>query len=641
MSNSYYITTPIYYVNDRPHIGHGYCTVAADVLTRYRRLLGRESFFLTGTDEHGSKVEKAAESSGVSPKELVDRNSDLFKESWRALLVENDYFVRTTDERHEKAVQKLISRLHEATTPDGQPVIYPGDYRGLYCLGCEKFLTEKDLTSEGLCPDHLTKPELLSEKNYFFRLTSYLDRVRELIESDRLKILPRERKNEVLGLFKQGLEDFSISREKVRWGIPIPFDPSQKAYVWVDALPNYISAVGFGDDPSAFSKWWRNSHVTHLIGKDILKFHTIFWPAMLLAIGEKVPDLIFIHGYFTVSGQKMSKSLGNVISNHDLVERFGPDAARYLLLNMFPFGTDGDIRISDFYKKYNSDLANDFGNLVSRALKLLESNFAGKIPPASELRGDETALREFIGGAIAKCRAEIDAINPNGAAESFMSVCRELNRYFDSQKPWALAKEKELTRLGTVLRTTLEGIRTVSVLAHPYMPTKCAEIRKTLGLTPQPASISEAAEPFVLHEGFEAKLSTAVFPRLETPPDRDIAAHTAAAPACSDGLIDIAEFGKVQLRVAEILAAEPVPKADKLLKLQIAIGSDRRQIVAGIAQHYKPDQLVGRKIIVVANLKPAKLRGIESNGMLLAAKGGDKLALLTVDFDLPSGATIS
>jgi methionyl-tRNA synthetase len=615
--------------------------VAADVLTRYRRLLGRESFFLTGTDEHGSKVEKAAESSGVSPKELVDRNSDLFKESWRALLVENDYFVRTTDERHEKAVQKLISRLHEATTPDGQPVIYPGDYRGLYCLGCEKFLTEKDLTSEGLCPDHLTKPELLSEKNYFFRLTSYLDRVRELIESDRLKILPRERKNEVLGLFKQGLEDFSISREKVRWGIPIPFDPSQKAYVWVDALPNYISAVGFGDDPSAFSKWWRNSHVTHLIGKDILKFHTIFWPAMLLAIGEKVPDLIFIHGYFTVSGQKMSKSLGNVISNHDLVERFGPDAARYLLLNMFPFGTDGDIRISDFYKKYNSDLANDFGNLVSRALKLLESNFAGKIPPASELRGDETALREFIGGAIAKCRAEIDAINPNGAAESFMSVCRELNRYFDSQKPWALAKEKELTRLGTVLRTTLEGIRTVSVLAHPYMPTKCAEIRKTLGLTPQPASISEAAEPFVLHEGFEAKLSTAVFPRLETPPDRDIAAHTAAAPACSDGLIDIAEFGKVQLRVAEILAAEPVPKADKLLKLQIAIGSDRRQIVAGIAQHYKPDQLVGRKIIVVANLKPAKLRGIESNGMLLAAKGGDKLALLTVDFDLPSGATIS
>jgi methionyl-tRNA synthetase len=615
--------------------------VAADVLTRYRRLLGRESFFLTGTDEHGSKVEKAAESSGVSPKELVDRNSELFKESWRALLVENDYFVRTTDDRHERAVQKLISRLHEATTPDGQPVIYPGDYRGLYCLGCEKFLTEKDLTSEGLCPDHLTKPELLSEKNYFFRLTSYLDRVRELIESDRLKILPRERKNEVLGLFKQGLEDFSISREKVRWGIPIPFDPSQKAYVWVDALPNYISAVGFGDDPSAFSKWWRNSHVTHLIGKDILKFHTIFWPAMLLAIGEKVPDLIFIHGYFTVSGQKMSKSLGNVISNHDLVERFGPDAARYLLLNMFPFGTDGDIRISDFYKKYNSDLANDFGNLVSRALKLLESNFAGKIPPASELRGDETALREFIGGAIAKCRAEIDAINPNGAAESFMSVCRELNRYFDSQKPWALAKEKELTRLGTVLRTTLEGIRTVSVLAHPYMPTKCAEIRKTLGLTPQPASISEAAEPFVLHEGFEAKLSSAVFPRLETPPDRDIAAHTAAAPACSDGLIDIAEFGKVQLRVAEILAAEPVPKADKLLKLQIAIGSDRRQIVAGIAQHYKPDQLVGRKIIVVANLKPAKLRGIESNGMLLAAKGGDKLALLTVDFDLPSGATIS
>ncbi len=463
MSRSFYVTTPIYYVNDRPHLGHGYCTVAADVVARYNKLFGAESFFLTGTDEHGSKIEQAAEVAGVTPQQLVDVFAQHFKDAWKSLCIENDQFIRTTDPKHEKAFQKLMVKIHETMTPDGKPAIYEGEYKGLYCVGCEKFLMEKDLTADGLCPDHLTKPELLSEKNYFFRVTSYLDQVKKLIESDKLLILPKERKNETLGLFKQGLDDFSISREKVQWGIPLPFDSSQMAYVWVDALSNYITAIGYGDDPESFDKWWNGSRIVHLIGKDILKFHTIFWPAILLAAGVKLPDVIFIHGYFTISGQKMSKSLGNVISNQELVDRFGPDAARYLLLNMFPFGSDGDIRLDDFVRRYNSDLANDLGNLVSRTIKLTRSNFQSRIPPVGEVTDDETALHEFVREQVEKCKRHVEAINPNGAAETFMTITRELNRYFDSQKPWVLAKEQQHERLGTVLRTSLEVIRCVSV----------------------------------------------------------------------------------------------------------------------------------------------------------------------------------
>lgn len=639
LSRAFYITTPIYYVNDRPHIGHGYSTVAADVLARYHRLSGVESFFLTGTDEHSFNVQKAAEKAGKTPRELVDANAQFFKDAWKKLKIENNYFVRTTDKRHKEAVQKFITKLHEATTPDGKPAVYAGEYKGLYCVGCEKFLTEKDLTGEGLCPDHLVEPESLTEKNYFFRLTSYLDQVKELIETDKVRILPKERKNEVLGLFKQGLEDFSISREKATWGVSIPFDPDQKAYVWVDALPNYISAIGYGDDRDTFEKWWNGARVVHIIGKDILKFHAIFWPAMLLAAEEKTPDTIYIHGYFTIDGQKMSKSLGNVISNEELVERFGADVSRYLMLNMFPFGTDGDIRIDGFYRKYNADLANDFGNLVSRSAKLTKKPFGGKVPPFGELTGDEKALHESIKLSVRKCREQVESLNPNGAADSFMDICRKLNRYFDSQKPWALAKEGKIDRLGTVLRTTLEGIRCVSVLAYPYMPNKCRELREILATDPVPKSLDEAESLELLIEGREIKLDSPLFPRLEEP--RTDMPETDAGEPEVDNLISIDDFAKVQMKIAEVLEVEKVPKTDKLIKLQIRIGEEKRQIVAGIAEHYTPDQLVGKKIVVVTNLQPAKLRGIESNGMLLAASEGDKLALLTLDSDLPSGATIS
>ncbi len=639
MSQALYITTPIYYVNDRPHIGHGYCTVAADVLARYHRLLGVESFFLTGTDEHGSRMERLAASAGMTPQQLVDRNSQYFRDAWKKLAIENDYFVRTTDRRHEDAFRMLIGRLHDARTPDGKPAIYEGEYKGLYCVGCEGFLTERDLTEDGLCPDHQAKPEHVIEKNYFFRLTSYLDEVKEAIESGRLNILPKERRNEVLGLFKQGLEDFSISREKVSWGVPLPFDPDQNAYVWVDALSNYITAIGYGDDRDQFDKWWGGSRVVHLVGKDILKFHAIYWPAMLIAAAEKVPDTIYIHGYFTVSGRRMAKSLGNVISNEDLVDRFGTDSSRYLLLNMFPFGTDGDIRIDDFYRKYNADLANDFGNLISRSVKLAKKPFDGRVPPLGELTADDAALHESIRSLVQTCREQVESLNPSGAAQVFMDVCRELNRYFDSQKPWALAKEGKVDRLGTILRVTLEGVRCVSVLAFPYMPGKCRELRRILGTDPVPKSLDEAESLALLTEGGKLELESPLFPRIESPKADSTTSGEPDGEA--DNIISIDDFAKVELRIAEVMEAEKVPKADKLLKLQIRIGEERRQIVAGIAEHYSPDQLIGRKIIVVANLQPAKVRGIESNGMLLAASHGKRLALLTIDGDLPSGAGVS
>jgi methionyl-tRNA synthetase len=366
------ITTPIYYVNDKPHIGQAYATIAADILARFHRAKGEETFFLTGTDEHGSKVEETARKLGKTPQELCDRNVAYFKKAWKSLDISYDYFVRTTDPRHRKAVEKLLSVLDRATTEDGKKVIYPGEYSGLYCVGCEKFITEKELVN-GLCPDHLQPPKVVTEKNYFFRLSSYLKKVEELIRTDRLKISPEERRRETLGLLKQGLDDFSISREKVTWGIPLPFDPKQNAYVWVDALPNYISAVGYGDDPEQFERWWRDGRVIHLIGKDILKFHCIFWPAMLLALGQEPPDEIFLHGYFTVHGQKMSKSLGNVVDPEYLVGQYGSDATRYLLLTQFPFGQDGDIQAERFVEKYNADLANDLGNLVSRVAKMVKS----------------------------------------------------------------------------------------------------------------------------------------------------------------------------------------------------------------------------------------------------------------------------
>ncbi len=636
LNKPFYITTPIYYVNDRPHIGHSYTTIAADLLARYQRLNGREAFFLTGTDEHGSKIAEAAASAGLEPKAFCDRVVEHFKKTWDNLSIEYDDFIRTTDDRHVRAVQKLLMTLKDARTEAGQPVIYTGSYEGLYCVGCEKFLTEKDLVN-GVCPDHKTTPRLLKETNYFFRLTAFLPRLKELIETNQLLILPEERRREALGLFGQELADFSLSRERVKWGIPLPFDPTQSAYVWVDALSNYISAIGFEGNEEQFQKWWYKAETVHLMAKDILKFHCLYWPAILMAANLPLPKTIFLHGFFTVDGEKMSKTLGNMIDPNELITQFGPDATRYLLLTQYPFGMDGDIQVSRLTTKYNSDLANDLGNLVSRVAKMIEINFEGKLPPPSD---NLNGFAELLQSAEKLPEIAFDHVvnyRIGFAIDEIMNLVRQTNKFFDTNAPWKLAKEGKMDIAGGALYTCSEVIRIVATLLYPVMPNKAIEILNVFGLGKKDLSMDNARIFYFLKPGQEIHIEDSVFPRLQN----SIKAASAKAEKSAEGVIDISEFARIQMVVAEVLEVEKVADSDKLLKLQIDLGGEKRQIVAGIAEFYTPESMKGKKIVVVKNLKPAKIRGIESNGMLLAAKKGKKLFLIAPEGDLPTGATIS
>jgi methionyl-tRNA synthetase len=635
LEKRYLITTPIYYVNDQPHIGHAYTTIAADVLARFHRINQEEVFFLTGTDEHGARIAQIAKRAGKTPQELCDINHKYFIKAWEKLDISYDYFVRTTDVRHEKAVQVLLGKMKNSKTEDGKEVIYSGKYEGLYCLGCESFVTERDLQN-GVCPHHPnTKVEMLSEKNYFFRLSSYLKKLKTLIEQDEIRILPEGRKKETLGLIQQKIDDFSISREKVDWGVGLPFDPSQKAYVWVDALPNYISAIGYGDNPEEFKKCWTEAEVIHLIGKDILKFHAIFWPAILLSVNEKPPETIFAHGYFSVDGREMGKSLGNAIDPNFLVEEFGSDATRYLLLTQFPFGQDGDVQINRFVEKYNSDLANDLGNLVSRVLKMIQNYCDGKIPQASTYEEIDRKLIDLATTTPSTVMESINAINLNRAIEQIMNLVKEANRYVESQSPWNLAKSGQKERLGTVLYVSSEVLRIISALFYPVLPQKNTGLRALLGFPKNKLipNMKEENKWGLLKAGTEIDEIESLFPRIleEKTPKEEAGMEE----------ISLEEFSKIDLRVANVLSAEKVSGADKLLKLEIKIGDQKKQIVAGIAQYYSPQDLIGRKIVVVANLKPAKVRGIESNGMLLAAKDGEFLVLVTTDKDIKDGAKIN
>ncbi len=648
MKRPFYITTPIYYVNDKPHIGHSYTTIAADLIARYHRLAGRDVFFLTGTDEHGTKIAEAAAAAGLSPQEFCDKTSQYFRNTWKSLGIQESDFIRTTDARHIKGVGKVLEALKGATAPDGQPVIYESVYEGLYCTGCEKFLTEKDLV-DGKCPYHPQPPVKLTEKNWFFRLRAFMPEIKRRILANELVILPLERRSEVLGLIEQDLPDFSVSREKVTWGIPLSFDPSQFAYVWVDALSNYITALGYADNPASFQKWWVDAESVHLMAKDILKFHCLYWPAMLLAAGLKLPETIFIHGFFTVDGEKMSKSLGNMIDPNEMVAKYGADGTRYLLLTQYPFGADGDIQVSRFTQKYNSDLANDLGNLVSRVVKMIERHFGGKLPaPCDGLPGQQELL-ELSEDAPGRVYTDIRHFRLQSAIESAMALVAAANKFFDTNAPWSLQKQGKTAEFGGVLYTCAEILGVVSVLLYPVMPEKMRELRVILGLKDDALALDKAREFYNLAPGSSVAMGDALFPRIigDFVPGgtamTNASSETASATLTQiseEGLIDISQFGKMKLVVADVLAAERVKGADKLLKLQISLGEENRQIVAGVAEFYTPEEMVGRKIVVVANLKPATIRGIESNGMLLAAKKGKALHLVSPSGDIPAGATV-
>lgn len=500
-TNKFYITTPIYYVNDKPHIGHSYTTVAADVLVRYHRLLGDDTYLLTGTDEHGNKVAQSAEEAGKEPQAFCDEMAAKYEMAWDRLSISNDDFIRTTETRHKEAAQQFLTVLHD------KGCIYEGTYEGLYCTGCEKFLTEKELV-DGECPDHKKAPENLSEKNYFFKLSDYLDEVKKLIEKDEIKVGPEKMKREVLGLFKQGLEDFSISRESVKWGIELPFDKSQKTYVWVEALQNYITAIGYGSDQKMFKRYWPAD--AHVIGKDIIKFHAIFWPAMLLAAGLPVPKRVFAHGFFTIDGQKMSKTLGNVIDPHELVDKFGSDAARYLILSQFPFGQDGDIKAEKFAEQYNDQLANNLGNMFSRVMKLGQDVNVKKLPAGLK-------RKEEIGDKIKEAWDDYEKSMNDLQIDKGLEVVRELmdfgNKYIDENKPWEL-KKTDPGKFNVVMLELLEMLRHIAWLIQPFLPETSDKMLEQLGVRSDKDLKLEEIKKWREFDAGRIKEGIVLFPRI-------------------------------------------------------------------------------------------------------------------------------
>jgi methionyl-tRNA synthetase len=633
--NTYYVTTPIYYVNADPHVGTAYTTVLADTLRRYHQLLGEDTFFVTGTDEHGDKIARTAAATGVSPRALVDEVSDRFRRLWPRLHVVPDRFIRTTDPDHVQSVQHILQRVYDGGD------IYFGEYGGHYCTGCERFLTEKELVN-GKCPDHQTVPEFVQEKNYFFRMSKYQDWLLDYIAAHPDFIRPERYRNEVLGFLREPLEDLCISRPKSRleWGIEIPFDRDFVTYVWFDALLNYLTAVGFDHDPH-WSEYWTN--VEHLIGKDILKPHAIYWPTMLKAAGIEPFRHLTVHGYWNFGESKISKSAGKPVEVGPLLSAFGADALRYFLMRDMVIGLDAKFTPDALMQRINSDLANDLGNLLSRITKLVADHFDGNIPqpPASPC-----ALADQARRLVAQVPAFIAEPKLHALIEETLQLVRATNRYFENSAPWALAKS-DRKKCGEVLYECAESLRIAAVVLHSVMPAKMSELLARLGEPVERFRLSSSTAWGTLRSGVALQSGPPLFPRLDEKafssilPDLFPAAAISSPTSEPTDLIEIQDFSKVQLRVAKILSAERLANTDKLMRLQIELGTERRQIVAGIAQHYSPEQLLGRLIIVVANLKPAKLRGETSEGMLLAAKADGKLVLLTVDADIPPGALVS
>lgn len=642
---TFYITTPIYYPSDKLHIGHTYCTVAADTMARFKRLTGFDVMFLTGSDEHGQKIEKIAAQNGMEPKEYVDKIVAGIQELWKLMNISNDDFIRTTDQRHVAVVQKIFKRLYD------QGDIYKSEYEGWYCTPCESFWTETQLV-DGKCPDCGREVRRTSEEAYFFRLSKYQDQLIKLFEEHPEFLEPASRRNEMLNNFiKPGLEDLCVSRTSFTWGVPVTFDPKHIVYVWVDALSNYITALGYGsEDDSLYQKYWPAD--IHLVGKEIVRFHTIIWPAMLMALNLPLPKKVLGHGWLILEGGKMSKSKGNVVDPVVLCERYGVDAIRYFLLRDIPFGSDGTFSNEALITRINSDLANDLGNLVSRTVAMVNKYFGGTIPTERTAGEFDEDLIALATATKAKVEAYADEMQFSQALTELWALISRTNKYIDETAPWVLAKdEANRARLAAVMYNLCEAIRIISILVSPFLPHTAPKIQAQLGAPAAVLSWEQAGEWGLLPAGFSVQKGEIIFPRIDIAKElAELEAQQKAAREAKEqaqqkaegvAQISIDEFAKVELRVAEVKDCEPVKRAKKLLKLTLDDGSGTpRTVASGIAQWYKPEDLIGHKVVLVANLKPAVLCGVESQGMILAADcAKDDVKVLFVD-NMPAGAKI-